>query len=748
MVAASIQPLNAQSKISAAGQLWLNENRAAVTRQRVHVKNNAAADEPAASILVIATFAPGYSSRDIDIDGVEIRDERAGMAIISVPVDAIEELAGQNAIATLDFGGMKEVSMDFARTSANIDAVTTGSGLTSYGDGTTFTGKGVITGLMDSGIDPNHANFKDADGNLRVKRVYSMSGNDGKFHEYSTPTDIADFTTENDEETHGTHVAGIMAGGFRDRLTKYVKMPQGDSPNGFAIPIRAAANPFYGVAYESDIAMAAGTLSDANIVEGVRQIVEYAKSEGKPVVVNLSLGSTTGPHDGTDGLSRYLDSFAEDAVICVSAGNDGDYPIHISKDFTGSDTEVKTFAEVNTAAVSNNTMSGWVDTWSADATPLDITVDMYDTTTGKSLGSISTKGATGVVSMCSSAYSRYGYTYNSVFNTYFNGYVQMLGMLDSSNNRYNVRISITAIPASTNVALAVTAEGKEGQHIDMYGSTRVILSDRSMAGWSAGSPDGSLNDMACGENLICVGSYTTRNYWGTLNGSKLSRIVLEKYPIEGISPFSSYGKTFQGVARPDICAPGAGIISSYSTPFITKNISNPDNTYCAKLTSGSRTDYWGEMDGTSMSCPVVSGVMALWLKAEPTLKAAGIKRIFASTAKNDTHTADAPERWGAGKIDALEGMKYILDGKAAIGTVWADADERLVVTPVADGYEVFVAGETNLSVTLHDMQGRAVATARGADGKATVVTSGLARGIYVLSVQGSTGRLTRKVTKL
>ncbi len=93
-------------------------------------------------------------------------------------------------------------------------------------------------------------------------------------------------------------------------------------------------------------------------------------------------------------------------------------------------------------------------------------------------------------------------------------------------------------------------------------------------------------------------------------------------------------------------------------------------------------------------------------------------------------------------------MKYILDGKAAIGTVWADADERLVVTPVADGYEVFVAGETNLSVTLHDMQGRAVATARGADGKATVVTSGLARGIYVLSVQGSTGRLTRKVTKL
>lgn len=206
MVAASIQPLNAQSKISAAGQLWLNENRAAVTRQRVHVKNNAAADEPAASILVIATFAPGYSSRDIDIDGVEIRDERAGMAIISVPVDAIEELAGQNAIATLDFGGMKEVSMDFARTSANIDAVTTGSGLTSYGDGTTFTGKGVITGLMDSGIDPNHANFKDADGNLRVKRVYSMSGNDGKFHEYSTPTDIADFTTENDEETHGTHV--------------------------------------------------------------------------------------------------------------------------------------------------------------------------------------------------------------------------------------------------------------------------------------------------------------------------------------------------------------------------------------------------------------------------------------------------------------------------------------------------------------------------------------------------------------
>ena len=63
--------------------------------------------------------------------------------------------------------------------------------------------------------------------------------------------------------------------------------------------------------------------------------------------------------------------------------------------------------------------------------------------------------------------------------------------------------------------------------------------------------------------------------------------------------------------------------------------------------------------GTSMSCPTVSGIIALWLQADPTLTLDEIKEVLAATSRNDEFTAASPIKWGYGKIDAAAGIEYI-----------------------------------------------------------------------------------------
>ena len=78
---------------------------------------------------------------------------------------------------------------------------------------------------------------------------------------------------------------------------------------------------------------------------------------------------------------------------------------------------------------------------------------------------------------------------------------------------------------------------------------------------------------------------------------------------------------------------------------------------------------YNSMDGTSMSYPVVSGIIALWLQADPTLDLEDIKEVLAHTSRNDQFTAAKPIRWGYGKIDAAAGLEYIKHTTTALTEV-------------------------------------------------------------------------------
>jgi serine protease AprX len=143
-----------------------------------------------------------------------------------------------------------------------------------------FKGEGIKIAVVDTGIDDTHPDFAG-----RIVAVKSFVGDSAK-----------------DDNGHGSHVAGIIAGSGVKAAGKYV----GVAP---------AASLYIAKVLRGD---GSGSMS------GVMAGIEWAVLEQKVQVINLSLGGS-GPCDGTDALSTLCDEAVQQAgvVVCVAAGNSG-----------------------------------------------------------------------------------------------------------------------------------------------------------------------------------------------------------------------------------------------------------------------------------------------------------------------------------------------------------------------------------------------------------------------------------------
>jgi len=110
--------------------------------------------------------------------------------------------------------------------------------------------------------------------------------------------------------------------------------------------------------------------------------------------------------------------------------------------------------------------------------------------------------------------------------------------------------------------------------------------------------------------------------------------------------------------KPDISAPGVNIISSMSS-YTDYTFTSLDN-----VNFNGRTYHFAKMSGTSMASPMVAGVSALILDANPYLSARQVKEIIMQTARQDNFTGNIPpegsSRWGAGKINAYAAVQLAL----------------------------------------------------------------------------------------
>ena len=193
-----------------------------------------------------------------------------------------------------------------------------------------LTGRGVLVGIVDSGIDFFHPDFRTEDGSSRILSLWDQSipGNPPEGYVIGT-----EYTKEEinkalalgeiqgrrlvpsrDYTGHGTAVLGIAAG------------------NG-----RASGGANRGIAYESDLLVVKMKNADKNsfprtteLMKGVDYLIRQSIRLGKPIVVNISFGNNYGSHKGDSLLETYLDSVSAMGrnVICTGMGNNGDDALH------------------------------------------------------------------------------------------------------------------------------------------------------------------------------------------------------------------------------------------------------------------------------------------------------------------------------------------------------------------------------------------------------------------------------------
>ncbi|MBQ3960742.1 MAG: S8 family serine peptidase [Muribaculaceae bacterium] len=568
--------------------------------------------------------------------GATVLSKLGHQAVISIPADNVDDLVAIEGVKNVDATSKELLKTD-------VSLVETGVSLI---DGTVpgleevYTGKGVTICLVDMGFDFQHPAFKDADGNTRLRCVY-LPGNDSghKFiveddeagtiaypgSVFDTPELIATLTTDTDMDSHGTHTAGIAAG------TR--------SPLGFG-----------GMAPDADIVLVS-TEAEENVNEIAFQFVaHYAQQIDAPVVLSASMNSHHGPHNGTGMMPELIDELSHHVIPVLSVGNEGNKHLHIYKAFDEENSSIKAFLaratpiigeDDNTKKMMGSVVCGYSRNTLGEDDTLSVQIGLLRLSSGEAVWQ--TEPLT--ISPSQDGYIEIFSDDDEILSQFMQG-----GFVGISGRVVDGKIELLAAVQGVRIKrLPFFISLSSSSHIEMdLWETIDEFEPINMEGYTLGDSEFSCGDWTSTPNVISVGNYVANTTSRLYTGSVIDESDL--YTLDDISYKSSYGVSLNGVAQPTVAAPGNNVVSSISHYTCDKEI--------AESMQWQGYPYNG-MSGTSMSCPTVSGIIALWLQADPALTLDDIKEVLAATSRNDEFTAASPIKWGYGKIDAAAGIEYI-----------------------------------------------------------------------------------------
>lgn len=586
----------------------------------------------------------------LQLAGIVVNGQFDGYVTAQVPVNAMNDLVEIAGVRHISLARHLDLCNDSARYFSRVNDLHAG-----YNQVTAFKGRGVVIGVIDTGIDFNHINLCDADGRSRVRAVYLPCDSTGSAPVvdgyplpgscYETPDEIAGLTADCTSASHGTHTTGTAAGSYL--------------PNGM-----------YGVAPEADIVvcgMAESELNDVNIANGIKYIFDYADRHHQPCVINMSIGSNEGPNDGTSPLCRVFESLCGPGRICVlAAGNDGDAPICFHKSLMGRGDTVTTFLRNQWGGLQRE---GYVSMWSDGCQIHKTRVVIVNRNSGMLeyasplIGMLPEDSVYCLSSETDSAFAQY-YTGEMIFSSAFEpSSAADETSLDDEPSRYH---SFWVFDATSKVAghlLGLQYVCDEAAELVGWSTKKAYFYTFGFENVTGGSTSGSISDLATSDSVISVGAYCTRYSYVDHNGE--THVLTRSNPGD-IAYFSSFGPDERGISRPDLCAPGHSLFSSASR----YDEHSDRGTWLAEvLAEGTSYPYYVNQ-GTSMSAPVVTGAIALMLQINPSLSPSAVREIFRQTCIKDGPVLDGDaQRWGSGKLDAVSAINHVIRNTLLQGDV-------------------------------------------------------------------------------
>ena len=638
-----------------------------------------------------------------EFSDITIHYKAGNIYSVTGSIKSIKEIAKLKQVIRLEYIQHHFVLMgDTCKVRNRIKNIRSGtSPLTQAYDGT-----GVIVGIIDSGTDFNHPDFKDVNGKSRIKFLWDMTkplaANTPTAFGYgqewnNTQIDLGQ-CTHNDlpHYGHGTNSAGIAAG------------------NGYSF------NKYEGMAPKADIIVVALDFNRPGftIADALQYIVTKSQVLNKPLVVNASVGDYYGSHDGTDLETQIITNLISNVpgrALVAACGNGGSTAFHVGYNVISTDT--------NFTWISNNSQF------------IDVS-EFADTSQIKNV-----KYSVGVTNryfkdLGKTSFNTYNYPLNTIKKDTIYNNSNRIGIVESigSINAFGVyELAITIKADSLNYLWNISHAGTgriDSWNFDyVTGTLPSSLQYPKIAKYKkADTTQTIVSGFQCSDAVIAVGNYINRNQYIDVNNNV--QITTE---VPGQIHFtSSTGPTRDNRVKPDITASGATILASSPLAHILNLKINAPYVVAQggfHVTAG----------GTSSSSPVVAGLAALYFQKNPNATNQQLKQAIINCAYSDVFTtASLPNyKWGYGKLDGFAAM--------TCGEIF----QNVQVLSNHEGIQVFpnpLTTETNIlfansefkKIKLFNSSGQLVMQDNCNTSSYTFKRNNLASGLYLLLTEEKT----------
>jgi minor extracellular serine protease Vpr len=554
-------------------------------------------------IHVLAKTNSSFSLGEVQNEGWKTGMFFGQILSARIPLNIFLNHFSNSAIDYIEVAERLDAFLDLAVADTRADSVHLGINLPQ-----SYTGKDVIIGVVDWGFDYSHPTFYDtAMQRYRVvaawDQVKTGTPPNGFSHGAFYGDSISLLTAQADtfsyvSDYHGTHCAGIAGGA-------------------------GAGTNFRGIGFDADLLFSQMGGHATYSLDAFQWMFNMSQSLGKRLVINNSYGSyRNNPLDGTSLTSQVIDAFSDSGVVFIfSAGNNGASGFHIKKQFNNDSIR---------SLISGFNYAGDPDLWGQ-------TITMWGEVGKNFSAKIRVYGSSGYLGETDFYNNSTALPFTDTFlvfgmDTIY--YTVTADLAHPLNGRAQMSFDVKKTNSSHSVILI--SEANNGT-VHFYNTRKTIFGGGNTgngfttfgAGYNSGDNFYGLGHPGVTNSAITIAAHTTNS---------------------GMSSFSSFGPRIDENPKPDVSAPGVNIASAFSS-FSFENV-----TSVGTVNFNSKDFDFVRLSGTSMSGPMVTGIVSLILEANPTITSQEIKDLLRVTAREDNFTGvlagNWHNRWGWGKVNA------------------------------------------------------------------------------------------------